>query len=79
MSGGIILSCARSFVSSQMISLSIMFLSSFQGGFILDMTYGHEAKGKQDRMLVVPKVLTEFLGKHVQKNSRILNGFPFRM
>jgi hypothetical protein len=49
----------------------------FQGGLILDMTYGYEAKGKQDRKLVAPKLLTEFSGKHVYKSAWILNGFPF--
>ena len=43
------------------------------------MTYGYEAKGKKDRKLVVPKLLTQFSGKYVQKNTWILNGFPFRM
>jgi hypothetical protein len=49
----------------------------FQGGLILDMTYGYEVKGQQDRKLAVPRLLSEFSGKHVSKNAWILNGFPF--
>jgi len=49
----------------------------FQGGLILDMTYGYEVKGPQDRKLVVPKQLSKFSSTKVPRSAWILNGFPF--
>jgi len=52
-------------------------LELLQGGLILDMTYGYEVKGRQDRSMVLPRQLSEFSRAKVPGSAWALNGFPF--
>jgi hypothetical protein len=61
-----------------MIYVFIIFIFRFQGELILDMTYGYEVKGPQDRKLVVSKQLNEFATVKVPASAWIINAFPFR-
>ncbi|KAF8268841.1 cytochrome P450 [Lactarius quietus] len=49
----------------------------FQGELILDMTYGYEVEGNDDRKLVVSRQLNEFATVQVPASAWILSGFPF--
>jgi cytochrome P450 len=49
----------------------------FQGELILDMTYGYEVKGRQDRKLDVSRQLSEFGNKIPTSAMLLLNAFPF--
>ncbi|KAF8266319.1 cytochrome P450 [Lactarius quietus] len=49
----------------------------FQGELILDMTYGYEVKGRQDKMLEVPKRFSDFASKVFFPGSLLVNELPF--
>ena len=59
--------------------LLIMLLFSFQGGLILDMTYGYQAKGRDDRMLDVAIKLNEFGTSTFLPGALLVNELPIRM
>ncbi len=61
------------------IYLFTIFLFSFQGELILDMTYGYEVKGRDDRKLEVAIQLGEFGTERVLPGALLVNELPFRM
>ena len=62
-----------------MMYLFTMFPFSFQGGLILDMAYGYQAKGRDDRMLDVAIELNEFGTSTFLPGALLVNELSFRM
>jgi len=56
-----------------------MFLFSLQGGLILDMTYGYEVKGRDDRKLDVAIRMNKFATEIFLPGALLVNELPFRM
>ncbi len=59
--------------------LFITFLFSFQGELTLDMIYGYEVQGRDDRKLDVAKQFSEFGNVRVLPGALLVNDLPFRM
>ncbi len=56
-----------------------MFLFSLQGGLILDMTYGYEVKGRDDRKLDIAIRMNKFATEIFLPGALLVNELPFRM
>ena len=54
-----------------------MFLFSFQGGLILDMTYGYQAKGRDDRKLDIAIKLSKLGTATFLPGALLVNELPF--
>ena len=62
-----------------MMYLFIIFLFSFQGELILNMTYGYQVQGRDDRKLDIAIKLNEFGTGTFLPGALLVNELPFRM
>ena len=75
----LMLNCARSSCLYNDVSIHPVFFFSFEGELIMDIAYGYEVQGRDDRKLDVAIRMTEFGNGTFLPGALLVNELPFRM